>query len=81
MTWRDKARPIISAVIAKYGRENMPLIRKALHGAYPWNPDLSWPRKAWNAEIRAQLAGPKTRTYVPRPRKRPATAPGQGELL
>ena len=55
MTWRDKARPIIAAVIAQVGTDDLPRLRKALREAYPWGPREYHPYRIWCDEIRKQL--------------------------
>ena len=73
MTWRDEARPIIAAVIAKYEGADLRFLRSALRDAYPWGPRENHPYKIWCDEVRVQL-GLKT--------KKPATVnPRQRELL
>ena len=54
-TWRDKARPIIQAVIAKHGIDDLRTLRRALRDAYPWGPRQYHPYKIWCDEVRVQL--------------------------
>ena len=55
MTWRDKAKPIISRVIAKHRDAPIPEIRKALRGAYPFGERSHHPYKVWCDEVRLQI--------------------------
>jgi hypothetical protein len=55
MTWRDKARPVIAAVIADVGTDDLPRLRRALREAYPWPPRQYHPYEIWLDEIRVQL--------------------------
>jgi len=55
MTWRDKARPLIAAVISEIGTDDLPKLRRALREAYPWGPRELHPYKIWCDEIRVQL--------------------------
>ena len=61
MTWRELARPIIAAVIARVGTSDMRALRRALREAFPWG-DVSWPRKIWRDEVKVQLGTKKART-------------------
>ncbi len=54
MTWRERARPIIAAVIAEVGTSDLKALKRALREAFPWG-DVSWPRKVWRSEVRCQL--------------------------
>jgi hypothetical protein len=60
MTWRDKARPIIAAVIARVGTDDLPRLRRALREAFPFGPRENHPYKIWCDEVRVQL-GTKTK--------------------
>jgi hypothetical protein len=73
MSWRDKAKPIISNVIAKVGTSDMKALRKALLAAYPFGPRQYHPYKIWCDEIRVQLG-----TKPPKPR---VMVEGQKELF
>lgn len=55
MTWRDKARPIIAAIIEQYGTANEAALRAALLEAYPFGERKYHPYKIWCDEIRVQL--------------------------
>ena len=55
MTWRDKARPIIAAVLRENDGKPLKEIRAALRAAYPFYARLCWPYKVWCDEIRLQL--------------------------
>ena len=70
MTWRDKARPIIAAVIARVGTDDLPRLRRALREAFPFGPREYHPYKIWCDEIRVQL-GMKPERVKPEP-ERPA---------
>ena len=70
MTWRDKARPIIAAVIARVGTDDLPRLRRELREAFPFGPREYHPYKIWCDEIRVQL-GTKLQRVKPEP-ERPA---------
>ena len=53
-TWRDRARPIIAAVLRETEGQDEATIKRALRDAYPWGPRAMHPYKAWLAEIRHQ---------------------------
>jgi hypothetical protein len=55
MTWRDKACPIIAAVIAEVGTDDLPRLRRALREAFPFGAREYHPYKIWCDEIRVQL--------------------------
>ena len=55
MSWREHARPIIAAVIARVGTDDMKALRAALKEAYPYGPRQYYPYKTWCHEIRVQL--------------------------
>lgn len=55
MTWRDKAKPIIAAVIAQHQGEDITIVRRALREAYPFGPREYHPYRIWCDEVRAQL--------------------------
>lgn len=55
MTWRDRARPIIAAVLAAHRGEDLKTIRLALREAYPFGPRRMHPYRIWCDEVRAQL--------------------------
>lgn len=83
MTWRDKARPIIAAVIEQYGTADEAALRAALREAYPWGPRQYHPYKIWCDEIREQLGTkppkpPRARKAVVEAKK---TMEGQKELF
>ncbi len=54
MTWRQKARPIIAAVLAMTKGQDERSIRRALREAYPFDEREMYPYKAWLLEVRAQ---------------------------
>jgi hypothetical protein len=54
-TWREQARPIIAAVIARFNGEDSSALRSALRAAYPFGPREYHPYKIWLSEIRRQL--------------------------
>jgi hypothetical protein len=56
MTWRDAARPIVQRVIEAMRGKPEAEVRRALSAACPadWRV-ASYPQKAWQAEVRAQL--------------------------
>ena len=55
MTWRDKAKPIIAAVIEAHGTGDIIGLRRALRDAYPWGSRENHPYKIWCDEVRVQL--------------------------
>ena len=70
MTWRDRVRPIIAAVIAEHGEG--PGLRKALREAYPFGLREYHPYKVWLDEIRVQRGlkpAAKTKTNAKTRRK------------
>ena len=81
MTWRDKARPIIAAVIASHPSADTNSLKRALRKAYPWGPREYYPYKIWCDEVRVQL-GLKPEKERAAKVKKPATVnPRQRELL
>ncbi len=71
MTWRDKFRPIIAAVIAENAGKPEKELRAALRAAWPANePRLHWPYKVYLDEIALQLG---KRKRADRPRRRIAS--------
>lgn len=56
MTWRERARPIIAAVIERVGRADEKRLRRELAAAYPWGAKENHPYKAWLAEVGEQLS-------------------------
>jgi hypothetical protein len=54
--WRDKARPVIAAVIARTGTDDPASLRRELLAAYPFGERCRHPYKIWRDEIRRQLA-------------------------
>lgn len=55
MTWREKSRPIIAAVIARVGTSDAKKLRRELRESYPFGPYEYHPKKIWLSEIRRQL--------------------------
>jgi hypothetical protein len=55
MSWRQYSAPIIKRVIEQCGTEDMKLLRKKLHEAYPFGERKYHPYKIWCDEIRRQL--------------------------
>lgn len=55
MSWRDRARPIIAAVINEVGCDDMKRLRKAISDAYPFGFREMHPYKIWCDEVRRQL--------------------------
>ena len=80
MTWRDQARPIIAAVIAKYEGADLRFLRSALRDAYPWGP-LSHPYKIWCDEVRVQLGLKPKKERAAKPKAPAKVNPRQRELL
>ena len=52
--WRNKARPIIQAVIKAWDGRNEKELRKALYEAYLFGERKMYPYKVWLSEIRFQ---------------------------
>lgn len=70
MTWRDKARPIIAAVLSDLSDEPEKVIRAALRDAYPFGPKRYHPYKVWCDEIKVQMGTKQSRVkahYAPDP--------------
>lgn len=79
-SWRDRARPIIAAVIARVGTEDRTQLRKSLRDAFPFGPRQYHPYKIWLHEIRVQLGespAPGTR----RTQQAEQPSPGQMDLF
>lgn len=55
MTWRDKARQVIAAVIAEVGTDDPGKLKRALFDAYPFGERQYHPYKIWLDEIKVQL--------------------------
>lgn len=76
MSWRDKCRPIIAAVIERFGEDESALKRELL-AAYPFGERANHPYTIWLDEIKRQLGTKKMKTgevkIVP--------LPGQKELF
>jgi hypothetical protein len=79
MTWRDEARPIIAAVIARVGKHNKRMLRKALHNAYPFGVRQFHPYKVWCDEIREQTG--ENRKRAERRNREADRRTGQGRLF
>ena len=54
VTWPDRARPIIAAVLAETKGQNEKAIRRALFDAYPFGPRDYYPYAVWLDEIKRQ---------------------------
>jgi hypothetical protein len=54
MTWREKAKPIIAAVLAENAGKSDSEIRAALLEAYPFGSRSHHPYKVWCSEVRRQ---------------------------
>jgi hypothetical protein len=75
MSWRDRARPIIAAVLAEMEGKSLKEKRAALREAFPFGPRQYHPYKIWLSECAYQLGlkKPKTRQknaplpFVPMP--------------
>ena len=79
MTWRDHARPIIAAVIAKVGTDDRKTLRSALRAAYPYGARRWHPYRIWCHEVRVQLGEVKMATVERQKAKRPCE--GQLDLF
>jgi len=65
MTWRDKARPLIAAVIDQVGTDDLPRLRRALREAFPFGAREYHPYKIWLDEIRVQLGTKPVKERTP----------------
>jgi hypothetical protein len=65
MTWRDKAAPIIAAVINQVGTDDLPRLRRALREAFPFGAREFHPYKIWCDEIRVQLGTKPVKEKAP----------------
>jgi hypothetical protein len=74
--WRNRAAPIIAAVIIRVGPEDYRALRKALHDAYPFGERRMHPYRIWCDEVRRQLAGHQHRRSPQLP-----VSPGQTTLF
>lgn len=74
-TWRDRARPIIAAVLSDLQGEPERVIRKALREAYPFGPRQYHPYKIWCDEIKIQMGTKQTKA------KAVEVYPNQSELF
>jgi hypothetical protein len=82
MNWRDKARPIIAAVIAEIGTGDEKALRKALRAAYPFGPREYHPYRIWCDEINVQLGKkPPTGTRAPKVKSVARPVEGQNRLF
>lgn len=59
VTWRERFRPIIAAVIAKHGLDDRSALKKALRAEWVglMYGDQGWPYHCWCAEMHWQLYG------------------------
>lgn len=56
MTWRDKIRPMVAAVISAHRESDLRTIRRALVQARPgWVKHCSWQLRIWRDETNRQL--------------------------
>jgi hypothetical protein len=74
MSWQQYSAPIIKRVIEQCGTEDMKLLRKKLHEAYPFGERKYHPYKIWCDEIRRQLGLKR-----PTSKKRKAAALNAGD--
>lgn len=77
VTWREKAAPIITAVIREVGRSDMKKLRAALRSAYPFGERKNFPYKVWCSDVRYQISGYLNK----RGAKRIPPAPNQKDLF
>lgn len=54
LSWRDRARPVIAAVLRENGGADERTLRRALHDAYPFGERAMHPYKVWLDEIARQ---------------------------
>ena len=68
MNWRDKARPIITKIIADNLGASERYLRRLFAASYPWGEKTNHPYKVWCDEINVQLGkrefGSKKKTKV-----------------
>ena len=64
MTWRDRVRPIIAAIIEAHGTGDIIGLRRALRDAWPWGPRENYPYRIWCDEVRVQM-GTKPKKVKP----------------
>lgn len=56
MTWRDEIRPLVAAIIADVGRDDMRALRRALIDRRPhWVKYCYHQTKIWRDEVNQQL--------------------------
>ena len=74
MTWRDRFRPIIAAVISEARREGLDLkeTRRRLRAAFPCGIRKYHPYKVWLSECGIQLG---TRPPLKKPGEKPPLPP------
>jgi hypothetical protein len=53
-SWRNRAKPIIAAVIKAVGPDDVKALRAALVAAYPFGVRANHPYKIWCSEVRRQ---------------------------
>ena len=73
-SWRDRARPIIAAVIDRVGKGDLKKLKAALREAYPFGLRQYMPYKVWLDEIRRQIKGR-------RPFEREPVKPADGQKV
>lgn len=54
VSWRDRARPIIAAVLKETAGQSEKAIRRALYEAYPFHERAMYPYNVWCDEVRRQ---------------------------
>lgn len=57
MSWRDRAKPIITEVLERVKESPRKEQKKALREAYPFGERKFWPYKVWLSEIKRQREG------------------------
>lgn len=66
-SWRERAQPVIAAVLAETAGQSEKVIRKALRDAFPFGPMEYHPYKIWLDEIKAQRGLKKLKPKVIEP--------------
>lgn len=55
-TWRQKAAPVVAAVLETHRHAEHREVRRAIRAAYPFGKRRGWAYQEWLAEVRRQLA-------------------------
>lgn len=79
-TWREKARPVIAAVLRETAGQDETAIKKALFDAYPFAVREYYPYSVWLHEIKVQR-GLKPKSKPKRGKVEIAPDPRQPEMF